>query len=148
MELTSDSETQPLIRLPGPPPHQQKQFHWFPKKFLCLPSKGAVIILFWTLIVGAIFQFITAGSILFTHSITASHLKVSHKGAHFEVGTFFIIRIIFCLVSFLYPLAGYVADTVIGWYRMVLYSSLFLLCGCVSYSIGSVLYFTNIIQAE
>jgi peptide/histidine transporter 3/4 len=154
MELTSDSETEPLIRLPGPPPQQQNQFHLFPQKFLCLPSKGAVLVLFWTLVVGTVYQFITAGSILVTHSISASHSKVNHsnshlyKGTHFEVQTFFIICIIFCLVSFFYPLAGCIADTVIGRYRMVLYSSLFLVCGCVSYSVGSVLYFSNAIRAD
>lgn len=154
MELTSDSETQPLIRLPGSPPHQQKQFHLFPKKFLCLPSKGAILILFWTLIVGTVYQFITAGSILGTHSIATSQSKVNdsddhlNKGAFFEAPTFFIIGIIFCLVSFLYPLAGCIADTIIGRYKMVLYSSVFLLCGCISFSVGSILYFTNIIRAE
>lgn len=153
MELPSDSESQPLIRLPGPPPHQQKQFRWFPKKFLCLPSKGVVLILFWTLIVGTIYQFITAGSILGTHSIT-SYMKMNHsddylnRGAQFEVKTFFVIRIIFSLVAFLYPLPGCIADTVIGRYRMVLYSLLFLLCGCVSFSVGSILYFSNKIRAE
>lgn len=153
MDPPSDSETQPLIHLSGPPPHQPKQFHWFPKKFLCLPSKGAVLILFWTLIVGTVYQFITAGSILGTYSIT-SYLKVNHSNdhsnweAHFEVGTFFIIRIIFCLVSFLYPLSGYIADICIGRYRMVLYSLLFLLCGCVSFSVAAILYFSSVIKAQ
>ena len=155
MELTSDSESHPLIRLPGPPPHKRQWYHCFPKEFLCLPSKGAVLILFWTLVVGAVYQFIIAGSILGTHSFAAaSYLKVNHssdhsnKGAHFEVVTSFVIHGIFGLASFLYPLAGCIADTVIGRYRMVLYSSLFLLCGCVSYSVGSVLYFANVIRAE
>ena len=153
MDLPSDSETQPLIHLPGPPPNQQKQFHCFPKKFLCLPSKGAVLVLFWTLIVGTIYQFITAGSILGAHSI-ASHFKVNHSDNHsnreanFEVETFFAIRIIFCLISFLYPLSGYIADICMGRYKMVLYGLLFLFCGCVSFSVAAILYFSNVIQTQ
>ena len=153
MKLPSDSEIQPLIRLPGPPPRQDTQSLWFPKRFLCLPSKGAVLILFWTLIVGMIYKLITAGSIIAARSAyltlnQSDHDDSSRWGALFEVNTFFIIRIIFALASFLYPLSGFIADTFIGRYRMVLYSLLFLLCGCISFSVGSILYFSHIITAQ
>ena len=154
MDLPSDSEVQPLLHLSGLPhcQHNVKQFRWFPKQFLRLPSKGAVLILFWTLTVGMVYQTISAGSIIAVHSASYSKLNrsddhVSH-GALFDVNIFFIIRILFAVASLLYPLSGCIADIFIGRYRMVLYSLMFLLFGCITFSVGSILYFSNIIRAK
>ena len=147
MKLPSDSETQPLIRLPGPPPRQDTQSRWFPKRFLCLPSKGAVLILFWTLIVGMIYKLITAGSIIALHTFLNTNRTNHSHTTFYEVKINFGIRTLITTASILYPLSGFIADTYIGRYKMIVFSLFLLLCGCISFSVGSVLYFSNIIQA-
>lgn len=141
MELSSDSESQPLIHLPGSPPRRGIQFLWSPKSFLYLPSKGAVLILFWTLMVGIVYQLITAGSILGLHT----YMEVN--ATFYEVSIDFGVRTLFAIASCLYPLSGFVADIYVGHYRIVIFSLLLLLCGCISFSVGSVLYFSNVIKA-
>ena len=140
MDLSSDSESQPLIHLPGSP-RRGIQFLWSPKSFIYLPSKGAVLILFWTLMVGIIYQLVTAGSILGLHT----YMEVN--ATFYEVSIDFGVRTLFAIASCLYPLSGFVADIYVGHYRIVIFSLLLLLCGCISFSVGSVLYFSNVIEA-
>ena len=92
--------------------------------------------------VGIIYQLITAGSILGLHTL----LEVN--ATFYEVSIDFGVRTLFAIASCLYPLSGFVADIYVGHYRIVIFSLLLLLCGCVSFSVGSVLYFSNVIKSH
>ena len=87
-----DSEAQPLLNLPAQPP--QTRSRWFSWK--CIPSKGAILVLFWTLIVGAIYKTVTAGSTIAIHTyLNSSRSNVDTH--HIEVATIFGIQLIFAL---------------------------------------------------
>ena len=147
MELSSDSESQPLIHLPNGSETRSRrsiQFLFSPKRFLYLPSKGAVLILFWTLMVGILYQLIVAGSVVGLQTFMGSN----SNAAFYEVNIDFGVRTFFAIASCLYPLSGFVADVYVGHYRIVIFSLLLLLCGCISFSVGSVLYFSNVIQSQ
>ena len=142
MELSSDSESQPLIQIPGSPPRRGIHYLWSPRQFLYLPSKGAVLILFWTLVVGILYQLITAGSILGLN--TQMEMNTTFYQVSVDIG----VRTVFAIASCLYPLSGFVADVYVGHYRIIIFSLLLLLCGCISLSVGSVLYFSNVIESQ
>ena len=148
MPLRRDSETQPLLHPLAPPPQTCARSLWFPlKRFRCIPSKGAVLVLFWTLIVGAIYKTVTAGSTI----AVRTYLNYSHSDVYtniIEVATISGIHLIFALASIFYPLAGFIADVCVGRYKMVIISLLLLLCGFVISSIGSALYFSKNIEAH
>ena len=145
MPLRRDSETQPLLHLTASPPRTQT--HWLPKRFQCIPSKGALLVLFWTLIVGAIYKTVTSGFTVAVHT----YLSLSQSDVHaniVEVKAVFGIHLIFALASIFYPLAGFIADICVGRHKVVIISLLLLLCGFVSFSIGSALYFSKIIETH
>ena len=91
--------------------------------------------------VGILYQLITTGSILGLHTYIKN---VTLYEVNIDVG----VRTLFALASCLYPLSGFVADIYVGHYRIVLFSLFLPLCGCISFSVGSILYFLNIIEAD
>ena len=112
---------------------------------LCLPSKAAVLILIWTLIVSAIYKTAEEGT-----TYTVHRLKESEK-THFHFlavnhSDIFITYLIFVLLLLVYPLAGFVADVCCGRYRAVIISLCFLLCGLACLSLVTILLFTHVIR--
>ena len=112
---------------------------------LCLPSKAAVLILIWTLIVSAIYKTAEEGT-----TYTVYRLKESEK-THFHFlavnhSDIFITYLIFVLLLLVYPLAGFVADVCCGRYRAVIISLCFLLCGLACLSLVTILLFTHVIR--
>ena len=91
--------------------------------------------------VGIVYQLVTAGSILGLHT----YMGVT---TFYEVSIDFGVRTLFAIASCLYPLSGFVADIYVGHYKIVIFSLLLLLCGCISFSVGSVLYFSDVIKAQ
>ena len=112
---------------------------------LCLPSKAAVLILIWTLIVSAIYKTAEEGT-----TYTVYRLKESEK-THFHFlavnhSDIFITYLIFVLLLLVYPLAGFVADVCCGRYRAVIISLCFLLCGLACLALVTILLFTHVIR--
>ena len=142
-----DSESQPLFGLPAPHPHVHQSTR-FLKKFQCLPSKGAFLILLWTLFIGMVYKTITAGSVV----AVDTYLNMIHGhnvSEHiFEVDIIFGIHLMPIIASVFYPVAGFIADIYVGRYKVVIFSVFLILCGCISFSVGSALYLSNVIEAH
>ena len=151
--IASDSESEPLLCQP-PKVSKPKPVHFIherlfyvnclPRK-LCVPSKPAILILFWTVVVSAIYALVTesvgyAAQIL-SHKI---HIIPHADSVDLNEKVFFSYSG-FALGSIFYPLAGFVADVCIGRYRAVIFSLLILVSAFLFLSINSVLYFTRIV---
>ena len=109
---------------------------FIPRK-LHLPSKSAVLILFWSLLVGAIYMTAKGGVNYATAQLGLEKLNFFHS---YDI---LLARIVFVLVFMLYPFAGFLADTRFGRYKVILTSLCLLVCGMTFLSINSILYFTN-----
>ena len=82
-------------------------------KHLCLPSKAAVLILFWTAVVGTVYNvvLILAAVIADTWSLSPD-ISIS--------ANYYLPYAILAFVSMLYPLSGFVADVYCGRLKAVL----------------------------
>ena len=109
---------------------------FIPRK-LHLPSKSAVLILFWSLVVGAIYMTAKGGV-----NFATAQLGL-HKLDFFHSYDILIAQIIFVLVFMLYPFAGFLADTRFGRYKVILASLCLLAVGMTFLSINSILFFTK-----
>lgn len=143
-----DTEIEPLLR-PSVSLSFQTKWNWCPKRLNFIPARGSLLVLFWTLLVGMVYKTITAGSVLAVH--TYLHTNQSGKNEDTcisEVITVTIIHFILIVALLFYPIAGFIADIYVGRYRTVVCSLFLLLCGCVSFSIASTLYFVDVIEAN
>ena len=111
----------------------------FIPRHLCLPSKAAVVILFWTTMVSAIYK--TAEEIAL-HILDTKHLD---KQISDNYGILFVY-LAFVLVHLLYPFTGFLADVYCGRHKTVTISLCLLLCGNGCFCITSVLLFTGIVN--
>ena len=109
---------------------------FIPRKLL-LPSKSAVLILFWSLLVGAIYMTAKGGVNFATAQLGLEKLDFFHS---YDI---LLARIIFVLVFMLYPFAGFLADTRFGRYKVILTSLCLLACGMTFLSVDSILVFTK-----
>ena len=112
---------------------------------LCLPSKAAVLILIWTLVVSAIYKTAEEGT-----RYSVNRLQNSEK-THFHFlainhSNIFLTYLIFVLLLLVYPLAGFVADVCCGRYRAVIISLCFLLCGLACLTLVTILLFMHVIR--
>ena len=112
------------------------QAQFIPRK-LHLPSKSAILILFWSLVVGAIYMTAKGGVNFATAQFGQKKRDFFHS---YDV---LIARIIFVLVFILYPFAGFLADTRFGRYKVILTSFCLLASGMAFLSIDSILFFTK-----
>ena len=84
-------------------------------KYLCLPSKAAVLIIIWTTVVGAAFSFIKDFMAFFVVSSKYSHIH--------DVGTVDLIPYaILAVMMMFYPLSGFIADVWCGRFKTVMVS--------------------------
>ena len=88
-------------------------------KHLCLPSKAAILILFWTIIVGTVYHNLVGD---------AAGLVVSSA----RLNTYFSMYVsvpyaILAIVMMFYPLSGFIADVYCGRLKTVVVSLIFLL---------------------
>ena len=90
---------------------------------LCLPSKAAVLTLFWTVVVSAIYTTVQKDTV----TIVIRLREIEHPAIQkFDL---LIMYLVYVVISLLYPLAGFLADIRYGRYRTVIASLCLLLCG-------------------
>ena len=109
---------------------------FIPRK-LHIPSKSAVLLLFWSVVVGAIYMTAKGG----VNYSTAQLGK--NKIDFFRSYDILIARTVFVLVFMLYPIAGFLADTRFGRYKVILTSLCLLAVGMAFLSVDSILYYTK-----
>ena len=107
----------------------------FVPRGLCLPSKAAVLILVWVLVVSAINETLEE-SIRSTIAYDISH--------NLDV---LLTYVVFVLISLLYPFSGFLADVCCGRYRTVIFSLCLLLCGFGLIGFVIVLWYPHVIQS-
>ena len=107
----------------------------FVPRGLCLPSKAAVLILVWVLVVSAINETLEE-SIRSTIAYDISH--------NLDV---LLTYVVFVLISLLYPFSGFLADVCCGRYRTVIVSLCLLLCGFGFIGFVIVLWYPHVIQS-
>ena len=135
------SDSQPLLPIAQPIQVTFKEklarVSFLPRK-LHLPSKSAVLILFWSLLVGAIYMTAKEGTNF------AAKLFVLQRGLEdFHGYDILLTQLVFVLVFLLYPFAGFLADVCYGRYRIIMVSLYLLACGMALLSIDSIFLFTK-----
>jgi peptide/histidine transporter 3/4 len=151
--FSSDSESEPLLStLPKVSvPIRRRLFYvnLLPRG-LCLPSKTAVLVLLWTLIVSAIYSTVT-DSVAVAVEIVSNKTHFHNNIITGEGGTsitVFLTYLSFVLASLFYPFTGYVADVHIGRYKAVIISLILLLCAAVCFSMDAILYLSHVITSD
>ena len=135
-------ETQPLLPVTWPIGITFKEklarANFLPRK-LHIPSKSAVLILFWSLLVGAIYMTAKEGVNI------AAKLSVGHQRRFefFHSYDILLTRLVFVLVFLLYPFAGFLVDVCYGRYRVFMISLCLLACGMALLSVDSIFLFTG-----
>ena len=97
----------------------QKRISYFPLKHLCLPSKAAILILFWTVIAGLIYH----ATLDFTAVLIAVNTRNYTGILTYDVLTYATLA----LVMIFYPLSGFIADVCCGRLKTVKISIIVLL---------------------
>ena len=90
-----------------------------PSKHLCLPSKAAILILLWTIIVGATYHDLVGFSALLVLSNTTPNAILSE----YEPLPYALLAI----VMMFYPVSGFIADVCCGRLKAVVISLAFIL---------------------
>ena len=80
-------------------------------KSLCVPSKGAILIIIWTATVGMLYNFLLSIAVVLTYNNTPVGVSISL----FDSVTYAILAIIMMF----YPLSGFIADVYCGRLRTV-----------------------------
>ena len=149
--FSSDSETEPLLSpLPKVTATIRRRLFYMNllPRGLCLPSKTAVLILLWTLVVSAIYSTVT-DSVAVAVEILSNKIHVhfirERRGPSITV---FLTYLSFVLASIFYPFTGYMADVHIGRYKAVIISLILLLCAALCFSMDSVLYLSRVIASD
>ena len=147
-EPVSGSETRPLLAM-SESVHitfrERLARAKFSPRLLCLPSKAAVLILFWTLTVSAIYKTASDGTVY-----TAQRLRnlEERRFRFLSVNDLDILLtyLVFVLLLLLYPLAGFIADVCCGRYKAVIVSLCLLLCGLGCLALNTSLMFLHVIR--
>ena len=132
------SEVQPLLRQPDPVT-SRVSFHFkllrqFCSKNICLPSKAAILIILWTILVGTVYSCIT--------TLLAFSIHGGKYTSPVDVGLIGMIpHAVLAIISTLYPLSGFIADNYCGRFKTVVLSTTFILlsllmCGIVTLMIS------------
>ena len=103
---------------------------------LCLPSASAVLLLFWSLLVGVIYMSGKAGANFGAHRLAEVH-------TFFHSTSILVTRLVFLLVFILYPFAGFLADICCGRYKVIAISLCLLACGMAFMSLDSIFLLTR-----
>ena len=95
---------------------------------------------------GMVYKTITSGSVIAFHSYLNS--KSTSTETFSDVETVLCIHVLICAASMFYPLSGFIADVYVGRYKIIIFSLVLLLCGCVSFAVGSILYLFGVIENQ
>ena len=100
---------------------QQKSSKTCSYKYLCLPSKAAILIIFWTVVVGAVYNLVLllAVAIVDTNPLFSHDISISANEC--------LPYAILALISLFYPLSGFIADVCCGRLKVVAVSLCFIL---------------------
>ena len=93
-------------------------------KNTCLPSKAAVLIILWTILVGTVYSIIT---IILGFSIHGGKYSSSLDAGLFET----TLHAVLAIVLTLYPISGFIADIYCGRLKTVVASAIFILLSLV-----------------
>ena len=104
--------------------HPMKKLSCFPCN-ICIRSKPAILILFWNIIIGAIYVSLLSGVTVIGFA-AQNHYDKHHEKLNYAVIVFVSGYAFLALVLLLYPVSGYCADIHFGRYRAVSYSFIFL----------------------
>ena len=103
-----------------PSPSQDQQENACSCKHLCLPSKPAILIIFWTAVVGAVYNLVLLLAVvivdrnqLFSYDISLSANEC-------------LPYVILAFISLFYPLSGFTADVCCGRLKVVAVSLCFI----------------------
>ena len=145
VSMLPGDETQPL--LPSPLPvatlrERLAQAYVNPRN-LCLPSKAAVLILFWSALVGTLYTIVMDFSV----AIGIYGHRVKINGHKYHLNVFLNVLVPYAciaIVLLLYPLSGFVADVCCGRYKTVISSLSILVCSMALSTIICVVLMINL----
>ena len=134
-ELEICSEDQPLlppVSQPNPGICERVASVCYLPKHLCITSKLAILILSWTVLVGALFiPTVGVVNIVVLYTMSLVDLDMSL--------TYIILYFFVALLYMFYPLSGFLADVYFGRFRTVLVSLCSILCFFATYFISCTL---------
>ncbi len=136
--VSSRGETQPLLSpIEAPSIKKKVSQACISPAHLCLPSKAAILILFWSAIVGAM-------NTLAMDATVAVGVALKEVGFHGKKFDNILLNVLVpylftALVMLLYPLGGFVADIWCGRYKSVMISLCILACSFGCFTIGCTL---------
>ena len=111
----------------------------FRPRRLCLPSTSAVLLLFWSLLVGAIYMSGKAGANFTAHQLGEYHIFFHGIGV-------LLTSLVFLFVFILYPFAGFLADVYCGRYKVIVVSLCLLVCGMAFMLLDSIFLLTKYVE--
>lgn len=144
----SDSETERLLSKVSVPIRSRLFYVNLRPRGLCLPSKTALLILLWTLVVSAIYSTVTDSVAVAVETVGYKIHNVIDAGEGGTSKVVFLTYLSFVLASLFYPFTGYVADVHIGRYKAVVISLILLLCAAVCFSMDAILYLSHVITSD
>ena len=134
----SRAETQPLLSPVEAPSIKERVSQAFiSPRHLCLPSRAAVLILFWSAIVGAMNTLATDTTVAV--GVALQDVKVEGNKLDNVLLNVLIPYLFTALVLLLYPLGGFLADVWWGRHKSVMMSLCVLACSFGSFTIASTL---------
>ena len=135
LTVSSQAETQPLLS-PVDAPSIKKTLSQtcISPTHLCLPSKAAVLILFWSAIVGTMYTLAMDATV----AVGVALQDVNFHGQKLDNILLNVLIPYLCtaLVMLLYPLGGFMADIWCGRYKSVMISLCVLACSFGCFTIG------------
>ncbi len=103
---------------------------------ICIKSKPAVLILVWSVIIGAIYLSLLVGFVAVGFALQ-NNVIGRHTKLNLVVCAFIVEYAVLALVMLLYPVSGYIADVHCGRYKTVTCSFVFLWIAAFSLSCAS-----------
>ena len=101
---------------------------------ICIKSKAAMLILVWSIVIGAIYLSLLAGFASLGFALQNNVIRKLHINLNLVICMLVVECAILALVMLLYPVSGYIADVHCGRYRTVTCSFIFLWIAMLSLS--------------
>ena len=125
-------EIQPLLHH-----HSDARSHWsklqhkfyHSLRYLCLPSKAAILVLFWTAVVGAIYQVMMSTAVLVLDN---SYTDITIRDL--------LPYALLAILMMFYPLSGFIADIFCGRFKTIMFSLLMFVLSLLFFSVAFVLF--------
>ena len=133
--VSSPAETQPLLSPIAMPTLRERLYQACAlPRHLCLPSKAAVLILFWSTIVGTAYTLAKDATVAI--GIVLANDKINGHKLDNVLVNILIPYVCLALVMLLYPLSGFIADIWCGRYKSVIISMCILMFSFVGFAVG------------